>query len=85
MERWDASFATQVAGPKGPKGPNNRVPLKGYIGGNAGFYGNYIGVCIQNPNKRVLGPKYYSINGILALKPCYLGPWTLRVGLGLGG
>ena len=24
------------------------------------------------------GPKYYSINGIWALKPYYLGPWTLR-------
>ena len=27
----------------------------------------------------VSGPKYYSINGIWALKPYYLGPWTLRV------
>ena len=27
----------------------------------------------------VLGPKYYTINGIWALKPHYLGPWTLKV------
>ena len=26
-----------------------------------------------------LGPKYYDINGIWALIPYYLGPWTLRV------
>ena len=26
----------------------------------------------------VVGPKYYTINGIWALKPYYLGPWTLR-------
>ena len=30
-------------------------------------------------NNRALGPKYYNINGIWALKPHYLGPWTLRV------
>ena len=35
----------------------------------------------KDPNDRVLGPKYYSINGILALKPYYLGPWTLRIKL----
>ena len=28
---------------------------------------------------RVLGPKYYTVNRIWALKPYYLGPWTLRV------
>ena len=28
---------------------------------------------------QVLGPKYYNIHGIWALKPFYLGPWTLRV------
>ena len=33
----------------------------------------------QDPNNRVLGPKYYSIYGTLALKPYHLGPWTLRV------
>ena len=27
----------------------------------------------------VLGPKYHNINGIWALNPYYLGPWTLRV------
>ena len=37
---------------------------------------------------RVLGPKYHPINGIWALKPHYLGPWTLRdrmFGVGPGG
>ena len=29
-----------------------------------------------------LGPKYYNVNGIWALKPYYLGPWTLRECLG---
>ena len=29
-----------------------------------------------HPNNRVLGPKYYNINGILDLKPYYLGPWS---------
>ena len=33
----------------------------------------------KDPNNGVLGPKYYNINGIWALKPYYLGPWTLRV------
>ena len=33
---------------------------------------------VQGPNKRVLGPKYYNINDIWVLKPCYFGPWTLR-------
>ena len=28
----------------------------------------------------MLGPKYYNVNGIWALKPYYLGPWTLRGG-----
>ena len=32
----------------------------------------------KDPNNRVLGPKYYNIHGIWALKPKYLGPWTLR-------
>ena len=32
----------------------------------------------KDPNNRVLGPKYYIISGIWALKPYYLGPWTLR-------
>ena len=31
---------------------------------------------------QVLGPKYYNIHGIWALKPFYLGPWTLRVAEG---
>ena len=35
----------------------------------------------KDPNIRVLGPKYYNINGIWALIPYYLGPWTLRVTL----
>ena len=33
----------------------------------------------KDPNNKVLGPKYYTINGIWALKPYDLGPWTLRV------
>ena len=33
----------------------------------------------KDPNNRVLGPKYYNVNGTWALKPYYLGPWTLRV------
>ena len=32
----------------------------------------------KDPNNRVSGPKYYNMNGIWALKPYYLGPWTLR-------
>ena len=31
----------------------------------------------KDPNNRVLGPNYYNINGILALKVYNLGPWTL--------
>ena len=30
------------------------------------------------PNNRVLRPKCHNLNGIWALKPYYLGPWTLR-------
>ena len=26
----------------------------------------------------VLGPQFHEYYGIWALKPCYLGPWTLR-------
>ena len=32
----------------------------------------------KDPNNRVSGPKYYSVHGIWALKPHYLGPRTLR-------
>ena len=32
----------------------------------------------KDPNNVVLGPKCYNINGIWALKPYDLGPWTLR-------
>ena len=28
---------------------------------------------------RVLGPKYYNINGIWDLKPYYLDPWTVSI------
>ena len=31
----------------------------------------------KDPNNRVLGPKYCKINGIWALKPYGVGPWTL--------
>ena len=37
-----------------------------------------MGTGSEDPDKRVLGPKYYNINGIWALNPYYLGPWTLR-------
>ena len=30
-------------------------------------------ICSKDANNRVLGPRY-----IWDLKPCYLGPWTLR-------
>ena len=33
---------------------------------------------VQGLNNRVSGPKYCYRNGIWALKPWYLGPWTLR-------
>ena len=33
----------------------------------------------KDPNNEALGPKDYNINGIWALKPYYLKPWTLRV------
>ena len=42
-----------------------------------GIYVDYDGVN-RTQNNRVLGPKYYNVNGIWALKPCYLGPRTLR-------
>ena len=51
--------------------------LKGSRGIYRDVWGLYRG--ISDPNFRVLGPKYYDINGIWALKPYYLGPWTLRV------
>ena len=34
--------------------------------------------CPRTQIMGVLGAKYYSVNGIWALKPYYLGPWTLR-------
>ena len=33
----------------------------------------------KDPNTSFLGPKYYGIVGIGALKPYHLGPWTLTV------
>ena len=33
----------------------------------------------KDPNHRVLGPKYYNIDGTWVLQPHYLGPWNLRV------
>ena len=32
----------------------------------------------KDPNNRVLAPKYHCYSSFWALKPCYLGPWTLR-------
>ena len=37
----------------------------------------------KDPNNRVLGPKFYNIQGIWGLKPYDLGPWTLRAAQGL--
>ena len=37
----------------------------------------------KDPNNRVLGPKHHSYYSIWALKPCYSGPWTLRVSASL--
>ena len=51
----------------------------GTAGCNVGAHGQPYGS--KDPNKWVLGPKYYNMNGIWALKPYYLGPWTLRVKL----
>ena len=39
----------------------------------------------KDPNNRVLGPNDYNVNGIWAPRPCYLGPWTLRVRISLLG
>ena len=33
----------------------------------------------KDPHTRVLGPKHHEHYTIWALKPNYLGPWTLRV------
>ena len=52
---------------------NRRDELQAY--GTLGFIGPGGS---KDPNNRVLGPKYYTINGIWALKHYYLGPWTLR-------
>ena len=32
----------------------------------------------KDSTNRVLGPKFFTINGIGVLKPNYLGPWTFR-------
>ena len=45
-----------------------RGPIKGYI----------LPEGSKDPNNRVLGPKYYTVNVTGALKAYYLGPWTLR-------
>ena len=41
-------------------------------------FGNQFPEGSKDPNDRVLGPNYYNNNGSWALKPDYLGPWTLR-------
>ena len=38
---------------------------------------NMILVIIKAPNNRVLGPKYFEDYRLWALKPYYLGLWTL--------
>ena len=60
---------------EGCKGLNSRV---GVIGGHIGISEDYIGV-YRTPDNGALGPKYYSISGVWALKPYYFCPWTLRV------
>ena len=71
---------SEPCSPKGPRTQRNRAPFKGvYRGMYRDIWGLYRG--IKDPNNRVLGPKYYNINGTWALKP-YI--WvTLREGLGV--
>ena len=47
--------------------------------GDPSSLGWYMTLRVQGPKNRVLGSTYYKIDGIWALKPCYLCPWTLRV------
>ena len=50
------------------------------IGGYVGIYAGCTrvqGLGFKDPNNRVLGPKYNEYYSIWALKPYYLGPWTL--------
>ena len=55
------------------KDPNNRVPLKGVIGGYIGtLYGDYIGV-YRTQRMGFSGSNTMFISGIWALKPV-LGP-----------
>ena len=44
-----------------------------------GYSGDVVLLGSKNTNNMVLGSKYCNIHGIGALKPYYLGPWTLRV------
>ena len=47
-----------------------------------GEYIGFIGFRVKgskDPNKRVVELKYCTMNGVWALKPYYLSPWTLRV------
>ena len=39
----------------------------------------------KGPRTQIIGlrPKYHDVHGIWALKPYYLGPWTLRATLGV--
>ena len=50
---------------------------------NTGYWAFLKPQGFKDPNKWVLGSKCYSINGIRALKPYYVGPWILRVNLTL--
>ena len=72
-------------------GPVTFLLCKDYVlGGNVCFFLFFLPpfqaiVCaLRNPksprtqNNRASGPKFHYINGIWALKPCYLGPRTLN-------
>ena len=44
-----------------------------------GYSGDVVFLGSKDTNNMVFGSKYCHIHGIGALKPYYLGPWTLRV------
>ena len=67
------AVVTVQAGPV-YQAPGKEVPRTTY-----GFAWNASPRGSKDPNNRALGPKYYTINGIWALKPYHLGPWTLRI------
>ena len=63
-----------------------RRKADGLLGGGSGNQLHNKPKGSKDPNNKVSGPKYYDTIGIWALKPHYLGPWTLREGfLYIGG